>query len=55
MTKVVREQNEETKIAKHESLIKEIIPFYVGKFDKIVDENNGYFVNGKVIIDIMLI
>jgi glutathione S-transferase len=31
-------------------LIKETIPFYMDKFEKIVGENNGYFVNGKVFL-----
>lgn len=29
-------------------MINETIPFYMNKFEKIVGENNGYFVNGKV-------
>ncbi|XP_025408603.1 glutathione S-transferase-like [Sipha flava] len=39
---------EESKKTKYEPLIKETIPFYMDKFEKIVGENNGYFVNGKL-------
>ncbi|XP_001952040.2 glutathione S-transferase-like [Acyrthosiphon pisum] len=42
------EPNEETKAAKHIILVNETIPFYMEKFEKIVGENNGYFVNGKL-------
>lgn len=42
------DSNEESKAAKYESLINETIPFYMDKFETIVAENNGYFVNGKV-------
>jgi len=40
--------NEESKAAKYGPLIKETIPFYMDKFESIVGENNGYFVNGKL-------
>jgi len=40
--------NEATKEARYAPLINETIPFYMDKFEKIVEENNGYFVNGKV-------
>jgi len=42
------EPNEESKAAKYDTLVNETIPFYMEKFEKIVGENNGYFVNGKV-------
>jgi len=42
------EPNEESKAAKYVTLVNETIPFYMEKFEKIVGENNGYFVNGKV-------
>lgn len=44
------DSNEESKTAKYGPLINETVPFYMDKFEKIVDENNGYFVNGKVIL-----
>lgn len=40
--------NEESKEAKYAPLVNETVPFYMDKFEKIVEENNGYFVNGKV-------
>jgi len=42
------ETNEESKAAKYGPLINETIPFYMDKFESIVDKNNGYFVNGKL-------
>lgn len=42
------DSNEETKKEKYTPLINETIPFYMDKFEKIVEENNGYFVNGKL-------
>lgn len=32
----------------HDTLYNETIPFYLDRFEKIVTENGGYFVNGKV-------
>ncbi|KAF0773648.1 glutathione S-transferase-like [Aphis craccivora] len=40
--------NEESKEAKYAPLINETIPFYMDKFEKSIEENNGYFVNGKL-------
>lgn len=40
--------NEESKAKKYDILIKETIPFYMGRLDKQVEENEGFFVNGKV-------
>ncbi|XP_050440184.1 glutathione S-transferase-like [Adelges cooleyi] len=40
--------NEESKKLKYEPLLKETIPFYMDKFESIVAENKGYFVNGKL-------
>ncbi|KAL4130775.1 hypothetical protein QTP88_008164 [Uroleucon formosanum] len=40
--------NEESKEAKYAPLVNETVPFYMDKFEKIVEENNGYFVNGKL-------
>ncbi|XP_015366529.1 PREDICTED: glutathione S-transferase-like [Diuraphis noxia] len=40
--------NEVTREAKYAPLINETIPFYMDKFEKTVEENNGYFVNGKL-------
>ncbi|XP_022173689.1 glutathione S-transferase-like [Myzus persicae] len=40
--------NEESKAKKFETLINETIPFYMNKFENIVGENDGYFVNGKL-------
>lgn len=42
------EPNEETKAAKYVTLVNETIPYHMDKFENIVGENNGYFVNGKV-------
>lgn len=42
------DQNEESKAAKYGPLIEETVPFYMNKFESIVAENKGYFVNGKV-------
>jgi len=46
--------NEATKEARYAPLINETIPFYMDKFEKSVGENNGYFVNGKVPMLIIL-
>ncbi|KAL5233523.1 hypothetical protein ACI65C_000933 [Semiaphis heraclei] len=40
--------NEESKAAKYVTLVNETIPYYMEKFENIVAENNGYFVNGKL-------
>jgi len=40
--------NEESKAAKYVTLVNETIPYYMERFENIVVENNGYFVNGKV-------
>nr|AST11629.1 glutathione S-transferase s1 [Bemisia tabaci] len=40
--------NEESKAKKYDILIKETIPFYMGRLDKQVEENEGFFVNGKL-------
>jgi len=40
--------NEESKAARYVILANETIPYYMEKFENIVGENNGYFVNGKV-------
>lgn len=42
------DSNEASKEAKYAPLINETIPFYMDKFEKSVEENNGYFVNGKL-------
>ncbi|XP_050540699.1 glutathione S-transferase-like [Daktulosphaira vitifoliae] len=42
------EPDGEVKIKKKELLVKETIPFYIERFEKIVSENGGYFVNGKL-------
>jgi len=42
------EPNEESKAAKYVTLVNETIPYYLERFENIVVENNGYFVNGKV-------
>jgi len=42
------EQNEETRAAKYVTLVNETIPYNMERFENIVVENNGYFVNGKV-------
>jgi glutathione S-transferase len=48
MSMVVSHASEETKAEKHVVLINETAPYYMDKFEKIVAENNGYFVNGKL-------
>ncbi|CAI6346405.1 unnamed protein product [Macrosiphum euphorbiae] len=40
--------SEESKAEKYVTLINEIIPLYMNKFENIVSENDGYFVNGKL-------
>ncbi|KAL4084600.1 hypothetical protein QTP88_027533 [Uroleucon formosanum] len=42
------ESNEESKAAKYVKLVDETIPYYMERFENIVVENNGYFVNGKL-------
>ncbi|XP_060876817.1 glutathione S-transferase-like [Metopolophium dirhodum] len=42
------EQNEESKAAKYVTLVNETIPYNMERFENIVVENNGYFVNGKL-------
>ncbi|XP_067008891.1 glutathione S-transferase [Anabrus simplex] len=37
-----------SKKKKYEPLVKEIIPYYMPKFEEVVKNNNGYFVNGKL-------
>ncbi|XP_050440871.1 glutathione S-transferase-like [Adelges cooleyi] len=37
-----------SKATKYNTLINESIPFYIDKFEQIVKNNNGYFVNGKL-------
>jgi len=44
------DENEESKAKKYVTLINETIPLYMNKFENIVGENNGYFVNGKVML-----
>lgn len=48
IVKYFHEKNEEIKSKMYDSLVNETIPFYVNRFEKIVAENDGYFVNGKV-------
>lgn len=40
--------NEKEKLK--ETLIKELIPFYMSKFETVLKKNGGYLANGKVII-----
>jgi len=54
MAMVVFHASEETKAEKHVVLVNETGPYFMDKFEKIVSENNGYFVNGKVIINIFV-
>jgi glutathione S-transferase len=42
------EQNAEIKSKMYDSLVNETIPFYVNRFEQIVSDNDGYFVNGKL-------
>lgn len=55
MATVVFYSSEAEKSEKHATLMKETVPFYIEKFENIVAENNGYFVNGKVIPIIYII
>jgi len=48
MATVVFLSNEAEKAEKFGPLMKETVPYYMDKFEKIVAENNGYFVNGKL-------
>lgn len=50
MASVVFFSSEAEKAEKFGPLMKETVPFYMDKFENIVAENNGYFVNGKVIL-----
>lgn len=54
MAAVVFYSKEEEKAEKHVVLMKETVPFYLEKFEKIVAENNGFFVNGQVMVLINL-
>lgn len=49
------DQNEESKAAKYGPLMNETVPLYMNKFESIVGENNGYFVNGKVNLSMNII
>lgn len=46
--KYYHEPNEEIKSKLRGPIVNESIPFYFDRFEKIVFENGGYFVNGKV-------
>jgi len=46
------EPNEEIKSKLRDPIVNYSIPFYFDRFEKIVSENGGYFVNGKVCISI---
>jgi len=50
MASVVFFSSEAEKAEKFGPLMIETVPFYMDKFENIVAENNGYFVNGKVIL-----
>jgi len=40
--------DDEIKSKMYGTLVNETIPFYADRFERIVSENGGYFVNGKV-------
>ncbi|KAE9532761.1 hypothetical protein AGLY_009842 [Aphis glycines] len=42
------ERNEEIKSKLRDTIVNDSIPFYFDRFEKIVSENGGYFVNGKL-------
>jgi len=46
--KYYHENNAEVKAKMYGPLVNETIPLYLDRFEKIVSENGGYFVNGKV-------
>jgi len=48
IVKYFHEKNEEIKTKMYGTLANETIPFYSDRFEKIVSENGGYFVNGKL-------
>lgn len=48
--KYYHERNEEIKSKLRDTIVNDSIPFYFDRFEKIVSENGGYFVNGKVCI-----
>ena len=47
-TQYFLEKDESLKAKYKDALETEVVPFYVGKFEKIVGENGGYFVGGKL-------
>lgn len=47
-TAYFREKDEKLKAVKFEQCLKEHNPYYLSRLEKIVVENNGFFVNGKV-------
>jgi len=46
--KYYHEPNKEIKSKLRDSIVNDSIPYYFDRFEKIVSENGGYFVNGKV-------
>jgi len=46
--KYYHEANKEIRSKLRDSIVNDSIPFYFDRFEKIVSENGGYFVNGKV-------
>lgn len=53
--KYIHEHDDEIKSKMHDSLVNETFPFYLNRFEKIVSDNGGYFVNGKVIYFIIML
>lgn len=49
MSSYALDRSEESKAQKFSPLINEMVPYYITKFESTVNENNGYFVNGKVV------
>lgn len=48
MVSYVYDPIEESKAQKFSPLVNEMVPYYMAKFENIISENNGFFVNGKV-------
>lgn len=48
MVSYVYDPVEESKAQKFSPLVNEMVPYYMAKFEIIISENNGFFVNGKV-------
>lgn len=48
VSKVVRSPDPDTKEKNRQYVVNEILPFYFGRFEQLLQENNGYLANGKI-------